>query len=161
MIERNVFIALGSNLGEKKANIHKAVELISELDDVEVTGRSCVYRTKPEGGPDQDEYLNMALRIETPISPGDLLSRLKGLEKSMGRVDRPRNHPRIIDMDLIFYGEAVENSDSISIPHPRAHERIFVLEPLSDISPEFVHPVMKKSVEELLQEKKRVSVWKE
>ncbi len=152
MIERNVYISLGSNLGNKYDNLTKAIELLSGSEAFGITERSGMYRTAPVGGPEQNDYLNMVVRAETSLDPFSLLGLLKKTEKVMGREKKPRDYPRLIDLDLVFYGNRVISSEDLIVPHPRAHEREFVMLPMGDIDPEFVHPLKEKSITAILRE---------
>lgn len=132
-----VVIALGSNLGDSKSVIGQAADKLGEL--MEVSALSSLYRTKPVGGPEQPDYVNAVLIGETEIDPTDLLAHLLQIEREAGRVrdeETVRWGPRILDLDLISYGELIMESAELMLPHPRAHERRFVLEPWSEIDPD-------------------------
>ncbi len=144
------YLSLGSNLGDRMGYLNRAIEAVSALPGVEVTSLSGVYETDPVGVVDQPRYLNMAAEVVTDLAPEKLLSALKGIEESMGRVHRSRWREREIDIDIIFYGGEVVRSDNLVIPHERAHLRRFVLQPLSEIAPAMRHPVLHKTVAELL-----------
>ena len=113
---------------------------------------SSVYETDPVGGPLQGKYLNAVWEIKTSFLPVELLNELLRLEKRMGRRRTVPNAPRIIDLDILFYGDEVIQRKGLQIPHPRLHERGFVLKPLAEIAPNFMHPVLKKTVRVLLKE---------
>lgn len=132
--------------------LRRSVDSISALSGVEVRSKSAVYETEPVGIIDQPPFLNLAIGVVTNLPPGEFLNSLKRIEKTIGRVERPRWREREIDIDIIFYGNATMKSDSLTIPHQRAHLRRFVLEPLSEIAPAFEHPVLHKTVKELLFE---------
>lgn len=144
-----VFIGLGSNLGDKKKNLKKAVERIAAVPGVRVTKFSPVYRTEPVGGAPQPAYLNAVVGIETALSPGELLRELRGIEKEMGRVRGARNAPRIIDLDILLFGRVVR-TPRLTVPHPRMLGRRFVLAPLAAIAGRAVHPTAGKTIEALL-----------
>ena len=143
-----VYIALGSNLGDRAANLAKAREMLA--DDIQVLKRSSIYRTAPWGYSEQDDFYNQVLEAETDLSPMRLLGRLKRIEKRMGRKKTFRNGPRVIDLDILFYDDLVLDTRRLVIPHPRLHERAFVLVPMAEINPGFIHPVLGKTIFELL-----------
>lgn len=143
-----VHIALGTNLGERESNLHRAIAAFPPA--VTALERSPVYETPPWGLAKQPAFLNMVVKGETSLKPLRLLEFLKSLETSMGRVPTIRYGPRLIDLDILFYGDQVLDSPGLSIPHPRLHERAFVLVPLVDLSPALVHPVLGKSMRTLL-----------
>ncbi len=132
-------IALGANLGDPQAALHWATKRLDTLG--RVTAVSGFYRTKPVGGPsNQPDYLNAALELETTLEPLPLLRALLALEAEYGRVRQERWGARVLDLDLIAYDCAVLNTPELTLPHPRAWERLFVLEPLSEIAPHYAHP---------------------
>jgi 2-amino-4-hydroxy-6-hydroxymethyldihydropteridine diphosphokinase len=144
------YIGIGSNIGDRRANCEKAVSLLKKTDGIELVALSSMYDTKPVGGPPQEDYLNGVIEVETRMSPGDLFNILKNIEKEMGREDRPsKDHPRIIDLDVLMYGKLVLDEEDLVIPHPRMHERAFVLRGFEEIAPEEIHPVLGKTVSEL------------
>lgn len=145
-----VYLALGSNLGDRAANLEAAVSALPP--DVTVTSRSPVYETEPEYVTDQPAFLNMVLCGETRLEPEHLLRRLKEIERDLGRVRSLRYGPRLIDLDIIFFGDRTVDAPGLVIPHPRLGERLFVLKPLSDIAPAVRHPVSGHTVLHLLQE---------
>ncbi|MGD0885037.1 MAG: 2-amino-4-hydroxy-6-hydroxymethyldihydropteridine diphosphokinase [Thermodesulfovibrionales bacterium] len=145
------YIGIGSNLGNREKNILRAVAVLSEAGIV-IKERSSLHETEPWGIKDQPKFLNMVLEGETDKEPAQLLEMLKKIERAIGREDTYRWGPRIIDLDILFYDDLVINEPSLQIPHPHLHERAFVLKPLSEIAPEKIHPVFKKSVRELLSE---------
>lgn len=148
--EERVFIAIGSNLGRREENLGTAIALLSKKCGI--VKKSLVRKTEPIGFREQPLFLNQTIEVKTELEPKELLLFLKGIEKEMGRAGTIRNGPRIIDLDIIFYGGRIVKEENLEIPHPRMHERKFVLEPLADIAPEFVHPVKKKSIEKMLKE---------
>lgn len=139
-----IYIALGTNLGVRMDNLNIAITSLSP--EIVLLQRSRVYETEPWGYADQPAFLNMVVSAETELSPFDLLKKLKGLEGSLGRVPIFKNGPRLIDMDILFYDDLIMKSDSLTIPHPRLHERAFVLIPMLDIAPDFVHPILGKTI---------------
>jgi 2-amino-4-hydroxy-6-hydroxymethyldihydropteridine diphosphokinase len=146
------YIAFGSNLGDRNKNIEKAIEYLKELDGITIKKVSSIYETQPDGGPPQGTFLNGVLEIETALPPDELLDRLKGIEARLGRVKTEENSPRPIDLDIIFYQDIVIDGERIKIPHPRMHEREFVLKGLCEIAPEFVHPRLNKTAKKLYEE---------
>jgi 2-amino-4-hydroxy-6-hydroxymethyldihydropteridine diphosphokinase len=143
-----VYIALGSNLGDRMANIEAAIAELAER--VTVQTRSPVYETDPKYVTDQPRFLNMALSGETDLEPSDLLAFLKGIEARLGRQAGVRYGPRPIDLDILFYGDECIERPELKIPHPLMAERAFVLKPLADIAPGMLHPVTARSVAEML-----------
>jgi 2-amino-4-hydroxy-6-hydroxymethyldihydropteridine diphosphokinase len=129
-----VVIALGSNLGEREENIESAVMELNKI--ITITHLSTFYETKPVGGPDQPDYLNAVLIGESDLVPEELLAQALEIENGLGRVRDIRFGPRTIDIDLIIAGEVISNTPKLQLPHPRAHERAFVLEPWLEIEPD-------------------------
>lgn len=144
-----VYLALGSNMGDRLANLKQAVAALSP--QIEVKAKSRVYETPPWGYTDQPAFLNQVLKGETYVEPGPLLKHLKRLEIALGRVPSFQNGPRLIDIDVLFYDDLVRDTPPLILPHPRLHERGFVLMPLNDIASELVHPTMRKTVREMLE----------
>jgi 2-amino-4-hydroxy-6-hydroxymethyldihydropteridine diphosphokinase len=144
------FLSLGSNLGDRWKNLERAIKELSSLG--KVLKVSQFYETKPYGYFDQPDFLNAALLLETHLEPETLLHRIKEIEKNMGREDNGRWRERIIDIDIIFYDDLVIDTPRIKIPHPETPYREFVLKPLKEIAPTMIHPVLKKTVEELFKE---------
>ena len=143
-----VYLALGTNLGDRSANLRVAIEALPS--EINVIAESKVYETPPWGYENQPAFLNMAVKCETNLEPELLLKRLKQLEVQLGREQSFRWGPRLIDIDILFYGDLILKSESLIIPHPRLHERAFVLIPLADIASDFIHPILKKTIKELL-----------
>ena len=148
----SVLLGLGSNLGGRREFIERAVRLIDEIEGVELKNLSSLIETEPVGGPPQGRYLNGAAELETALEPRDLLSRLQEVETELGRVRKVLNGPRNIDLDILLFGDLVVEAGDLVLPHPRMCERVFVLEPLNEIAPGRMHPIKRKSVEELLGE---------
>jgi 2-amino-4-hydroxy-6-hydroxymethyldihydropteridine diphosphokinase len=150
MQKQEAYLGLGSNLGDKKSNMSKACDLISS-EIGQIIGFSSLYKTEPWGNIDQDEYLNQVVRIFTDLEPGFLLSQLHKIEDMLGRTRDEKWGPRLIDIDLLYYGTYVIDRDDLIIPHPELIERNFVLEPLTEIAPDYLHPVFKLTNKELLE----------
>jgi 2-amino-4-hydroxy-6-hydroxymethyldihydropteridine diphosphokinase len=148
MKEHLVYLALGSNLDNRLANLKQAVAALSP--QMEVKAKSLVYETPPWGYEDQPRFLNQVIKVQTYLEPEPLLKHLKRLEVTLGRKESFQNGPRLIDIDILFYDDLILNTTSLVIPHPRLHERGFVLLPLMDIDPDLVHPANQKSVREML-----------
>ena len=143
-----IFLALGSNVGNRKQYIEEAILLLREkINDVMIAP---FYETKPRYFEDQNNFLNTVLSGFTDLEPQELLQFTKTVQEKVGRVERFRNGPREIDIDILFYDNVVYKDEVLEIPHPRIQERDFVLQPFSDIDPDFFHPVLKKTIRALL-----------
>lgn len=148
-----VFISIGSNLGDKLGNCRSAIEALSRLDGTDVLDRSPFYKTAPVDYLHQDWFVNAAVKLSTGLSALELLKRLQKIQRRAGRLGDPiRFGPRIIDLDIIFYDDAVIETKELVVPHPRMHKRAFVLRPICDIDAQLVHPVIHRRVQELLNE---------
>ncbi len=143
-----IFLALGSNLGDKLNNLKEAESLLNS-NNVDVVKVSNVYITQPYGYIDQDTFLNECLLAYTQLSPNQLLALINRIETRLKRKRIIKWGPRTIDIDILFYGNSVINSDDLTIPHPEIQLRDFVLRPLMDLDPEFVHPVLNLSIKAL------------
>ena len=144
-----VFLGLGSNLGDRQNNLNLAIDFLKER--IKIEKASPVYDTAPVGNINQPRFLNMVLQISTRLPANTLLFMVKGIEAKLGRV--PIDTPRPIDIDILFYDDQVINTPpQLIIPHPRLAERAFVLMPLADIAPDFIHPVSKKTVRQMRTE---------
>jgi 2-amino-4-hydroxy-6-hydroxymethyldihydropteridine diphosphokinase len=146
---QDVFIGSGSNLGDRLASLSNAAEQLSP--GVRVLKSSKVYETPPWGFEVQPVFLNQVLQTETDLDPLELLGYLKHIEQKMGRKTTFRYGPRAIDLDILFYDGLIISSETLQIPHPMIAERAFVLVPMSEIAPDFIHPVLGKSMSELAQ----------
>jgi len=153
MVKQEIYIGLGSNLGDRLANIRKAIKLMKE-EGIEIIKESSLYETEPVGYKEQGWFLNSVVKARTQFSPVGLWKRLEKIEKAMGRQREIKWGPRIIDLDILFYGSKVLDGKQLQIPHPELQKRRFVLLPLEEIAPELVHPVLNKTIREILGELK-------
>jgi 2-amino-4-hydroxy-6-hydroxymethyldihydropteridine diphosphokinase len=145
------YLLLGSNLGDRSKNLQRARQGIREKIGRVITSSS-VYMTKPWGKTDQPDFLNQVLEVSTSMEPGDILAGILQIEMDMGRIRAQEWDQRLIDIDILFYGDEVMNHPSLQIPHPRIQERRFTLVPLNEIAPQLLHPVSGKSIRQLLDE---------
>jgi len=127
------YIGIGSNLGDRAKYIENAIEKLKETKGIEVKRVSGIYETKPIGGPKQGKYLNGAIEIETQLEPRELMVKLQRIEKQLGRIRTVENAPRTIDLDILLYGDKKIDEPDLKIPHPKMHERDFVIKPLKDL----------------------------
>ncbi|MEZ0536521.1 2-amino-4-hydroxy-6-hydroxymethyldihydropteridine diphosphokinase [Caldicellulosiruptoraceae bacterium PP1] len=146
----SVFLGLGSNIGNREENINSAIKKLSK--EIKIINISKFIETEPYGYTNQPKFINCALEGETNLTPYELLDFCLNIEKEMGRVREIRWGPRNIDIDILFYGSLIINSNILTIPHPEIEKRLFVLKPLNEIAPDFVHPIFKKSVNIMLSE---------
>ncbi len=143
----NIIILLGSNLGDRLANLKQAIASIASFSSI--LQHSNIYQTAAWGNTDQADFLNQAIEIQTHQTAENLMQALLAIESQMGRVRLQKWEPRIIDLDIIFYESAIHNSDFIQIPHPEMQKRAFVLKPLLDIIPNFEHPILNQTITQL------------
>lgn len=149
---KRVYLSLGANLGDREKNIADALAAIDKSVGV-IYQKSGIYETSPWGYTDDNMYLNMAIEVHTCLNPVEIYSEIEKMEVSMGRVRQNAGYEaRIIDIDILFYENEIINTPELVIPHPYIAKRRFVLEPLSDIAPEFVHPVLLKTVSLMLND---------
>lgn len=146
-----VYLSLGSNLGQRKRNIKRAIALLNKSSHLKLERLSSFYETEPVGFRDQPLFINACLKGRTDLSAVALLRLLKEIEKKLGRRKTRRWGPRQIDIDILFYGKEKIKRRGLIIPHPRIEERLFVLEPLAEISPKFRHPVSGLTMHKLWQ----------
>jgi 2-amino-4-hydroxy-6-hydroxymethyldihydropteridine diphosphokinase len=147
----SVFLGLGGNVGDRRDFMKRAVEALSE-DGIRVLSRSSLYASEPEGPADQEPYLNAAVEVQTRLAPLELLRHVKDIERRLGRVERGRWAEREIDLDILLYGARTVEEEDLTIPHPGLPGRRFALRPLAEIAPEARHPVLQKTVAELLRD---------
>ena len=143
-----VYLALGTNIGDRERNLKTAKDEM--LSEATIVKESSIYVTPPWGYADQPDFLNQVIEVSTQLEPLPLLHFLKDIENRMGRKKLIRNGPRLIDLDILFYGDRVVDIDDLQIPHPRMEGRTFVLVPLSEIAPDLIHPMLEISVREML-----------
>ena len=151
-MSEKVYIGVGSNLGDKAANCRTAVEKVDALPGCSVRARSGLYSTEPVGVEDQEWYVNGAICVDTELPPINLLVGLQVIEASMGRVRRQKWEARIIDLDILLYGNHLINEKGLIIPHPLMHTRRFVLVPMNQLDPYLVHPGLGKTIWQLLKD---------
>jgi 2-amino-4-hydroxy-6-hydroxymethyldihydropteridine diphosphokinase len=151
MVHR-AFISVGSNLGDPLRNCRLGIDDLCRDGDVSLVARSPFYRTRPVDYLDQDWFVNAAVLVQTALTPFELLSKTQGVQARMGRKnDAIRFGPRVLDLDIILYEDAVIDTPLLVVPHPRMHKRRFVLHPICDIDPSAVHPVLGQTVREILE----------
>lgn len=148
------FLGIGSNIGERISFIENSIREIGNIPSTEIMRISSVYETEPWGNTDQEYFLNCVLKVKTGLTAYNLLDEIKAIEIRTGRVNSGKWNEREIDIDLLFYGKEIISTDKMNIPHLQIEHRNFVLIPLAEISPDYVHPVFNKTVSELLSETK-------
>ena len=146
-VRKIVYLSLGSNLGDRAANLRLALEKLGQLGTVKAV--SAFYETEPVQLASQPWFLNCAAKFDTEKMPRQLIAAILNLEQAMGRKRKQKNGPRVIDIDVLLFGTSVIETTGLTVPHPRMHERRFVLEPLAEIAPELRHPVFKRTIREL------------
>lgn len=147
----DAFIGLGANLGRRKKNIASALGALESTREIEIVAVSPLYETKAEGGPEaQPAFINGVARIRTSLSPERLLAVCQRIETLLGRTRDVHWGPRTIDLDLLAYGDVIASEPELTLPHPMMHERAFVMKPLADIAPDWIHPILQQSAESLL-----------
>lgn len=159
-MKNKVILSLGSNLGDRESNLLKVIKYLNNYNILNELKISNIYETPPFGVDDQPDYLNMCISGYTNQSALTLISLLKNLEIEIGRIDRGKWKEREIDIDILFYEDLVLNNEKLILPHPRLHERKFVLTPATEIEANFIHPIFEKPLIKLLEECKDDSVLK-
>jgi len=148
-MKKLVYLSLGSNLGDRETYLREAISRLRQLGVIRQV--SAFYETQPVEVPNQQGwFMNCALSLETELMPLEFLGRMLAVEKSMGRIRTEPKGPRTIDIDIVFFGDEVLDTPELTVPHPAMHQRRFVLEPLAEIAPSAMHPVLKRTVLELL-----------
>jgi 2-amino-4-hydroxy-6-hydroxymethyldihydropteridine diphosphokinase len=147
-MKQGIFLSLGTNIGNKAFNLAQASKLIGIIS--QITQKSSLYGTDAWGNTDQPAFYNQVLAINTTLRPEDLLENLLSIERELGRVREERWGPRVIDIDILFYNDKIIDSHHLTVPHPGIALRRFVLEPLAEIRPDFIHPVLQQTVSSLL-----------
>jgi 2-amino-4-hydroxy-6-hydroxymethyldihydropteridine diphosphokinase len=155
------YLSIGSNLGEKKKNLDNAISFLENIKEINVIKVSSFYKTEPQNFKDQNWFVNAALKIKTDLEPEDLLFAIKAVEKKLDKDGKPfRFGPRIIDLDIIYYDDLIFKTDNLEIPHPRMHERCFVLIPVCDIGAQEIHPVLNLRSDKLLNNLEKTETQK-
>ena len=153
-----VFLSLGSNLGDREQSLERAIECLQVRDENQILHLSSLYETEPVDCLTGGWFLNQVIQLVTLFSPKQLLDQLQALERRLGRVKQEINGPREIDIDILFFGDEIIAEPHLQIPHPRLHERRFVLEPLNELNPQIWHPLYNKTVQTLLTEAPEATV---
>lgn len=143
-----VYLLLGTNLGNLKENLVNAVDELSK-NGIKILKKSKIYKTKPWGKKDQPDFLNMAVEVETSLTPEKLLQTIKDIEKKLKREETEKWGPRIVDIDILFYGNRIVNEPELKIPHPYFFERNFAIIPMADIAPDFIPPAQNESIKQM------------
>lgn len=147
-----IYLGAGSNLGNRCENLRKALNLLKDSPGTSAFTLSKLYETSPVGFAAQARFLNAVVRVHTSLLPREVLQLCQAIERGLRRIKTVRFGPRNIDLDLLFYDDRIINEDDFVVPHPRAHARLFVLRPMCDLDPDFVHPVLQRSMGRLMAE---------
>ena len=149
---KTAYIGIGSNLGDPEENCLKSIDRIRSIRDCSIKGISPFYATEPVGVRGHDWYVNGVVSVITGLSARSLLEELLTVEEDFGRVRKGHWEPRVIDLDIIFFGSDIIDEEGLIVPHPLMHERRFVIAPMADLAPEMIHPLLGKKMSELLRE---------
>ena len=144
-----VILSLGSNLGHREQHLSDAIDALSSHDQIQITAVSSDYENSAVSNFSQPDFINKAIQITTFLTPDELLETTETIEKKLGRISKEHRDPRNIDIDIIFYNNDIISTDRLVIPHPLMHERLFVLDPVSEIAPEWIHPILEETVTSL------------
>lgn len=150
--EHTAYIAIGSNMGSPKENCIEAANFLNDHSAISVSSQSSLYKTEPFGKSDQNWFINSVVKVTTLLSSELLFKVCLGIEKKMGRIRGEKWGARIIDLDLLFYDDCILRENDLEVPHPGIAERSFVLVPMNEIAPDFVHPKLKRNIKTLLEE---------
>ena len=160
MAKNKAYLSLGSNIEDRKLNLKTAIKKIEKLG--EIAKKSAIYETEPVDYKEQSRFLNLAIVIETELSPSELIIKLQGIEQEMGRIKEIAKGPRNIDIDIIFYNHEIINQKNLQIPHPSYEKRNFVLTPMAEIAPDYIDPITKKNISEIKKtiiNPEKVTLW--
>ncbi|MBM4176213.1 MAG: 2-amino-4-hydroxy-6-hydroxymethyldihydropteridine diphosphokinase [Ignavibacteria bacterium] len=153
-MKSEAFLSIGSNAGNRFLNVLKSILQLGLSTQIQIVKTSSIYKTEPYGYKEQKEFLNLVVKVNTNLEPIVFIEELKKIESNIGRIQREQWHEREIDIDILFYNNSIINSGSLKIPHPDLQNRRFVLEPFCEIEDKYYHPVIGKSIQDLLYELK-------
>ncbi|MBU1087892.1 MAG: 2-amino-4-hydroxy-6-hydroxymethyldihydropteridine diphosphokinase [Candidatus Omnitrophica bacterium] len=149
--QSRVYLGVGSNIGDRRVYIDKAILLLRQNINISLEQVSQLYETDPVGGPVQGKFLNGVIELNTSLTPLELLKNLQDIEVTLGRIRSGlKNQPRTLDLDILLFSDIVLNTLQLTIPHPMVQDRLFVLKPFAEIAPEVIHPIFKQTIKELL-----------